>query len=308
MKFTEIRKRFRKSLFTALSASILATTFTPTISAFATENEVSDEEIQGVLNFNYGENVTKEDILYALSKEIPEIDLNGAVISEELDNYGNSKFVIETEKQETDYFNEITLDDVERSFLLDTGVESQRIGNVLTYVLSDGTRGEMIETFDALGRRVIQVTEGDKTNELIFDSVNNELKFDGNIVTSEENHVIVIQQDESTDEQRNTWQFLVSGNRDTRLQTAVRNATAGAVSLALSAVLPAKAVVTITIAQIIVNFYRDINSNNSLIYSTFRQYFRFPNQHRFVDRFYAQSRRHASDFITTRTVIEDWHH
>ena len=308
LKFTELNKNSKKILFATLSASILATTITPTISTFAASSGVDEGAIQGVLHFSDEEVVTKEHILDTLSKEMPEINLSGSIISEELDNYGNLKFVIETEKQEIDYFNEVTLDDIEMAFLLDPGVESQRTGNILSYILMDGTYGEMIETFDDLDRRVITVTEANKTNEIIFDSVNEELKLDGNVVTSEENHVIVIQQDESEIGQRNAWTFLASGNRTTNLQTAVRNASVSIFVTLVSAMLPARTSIQVAIAQTVINFYRDINSSSSLVYSTFRQYFRPLNEHRFVDRFYGRPTRLARDFITTRSVIENWHH
>lgn len=293
----------KRSISLVMCVAILMPSVMPSRTAVAAENQTYNTEVEGFFNLNYNE----ECVLDALARANPSIDLSEATVVEEVDYNGNVMYVIETAKYEVEHFYETTLAELSIAFLEDSATEAQLNGNRLSYVLPDGTQGYIIEIVDQFGTRIIQITEGDKSNEIIIDTVNNQLKLDGEIVTIYENQVIVIQQDYASPQPR-SFRFVSTVNHNMRAQTRIRSLTTGALITLVTSFFSVGASITVGIAQLIINDFAARRPEHTSVYATRRMYVNGVGTWRFVDSFYTWNSRTTAQRSARRTVYEFAHH
>jgi len=266
--------------------------------AFAAESSNGYITAYGVvLDFN----PANENILDALSRANPLIDLSKAVVTEEVDSLGNVIYVVETAKREV--FNEATLADIAPAFLDDPMANAQLIGNTLTYTLPDGTLGTIVETIDQFDRRTLKVTEGELTNEIIFDSANNQILVDGETTVTYLNDVFVIQQNMSA-RWSPQWTFFMQTNVDLRAQQAISLLTVATIVAIVSAALTRNISIGVGIGTAIREAYQRMRPQHDQVYITRRMY-HDPMwiEWRYVDSFYTWNARTATQRITSRTLF-----
>ena len=200
--------------------------------------------------------------------------------------------------------NEVTLEDIATIFLDDPTVESQITNDGLTYVLPDGTQGEMIEYFDQYGRHVIEVSEGDEVSEIIFDPINNEVLLDGEFVTFYESEVFILEQINAITPRSTQWRLMFVVNHNMQAERRVRDMTTGALIILVGRFHPG-ASLTIGIAQLIINDFRARRPEHRSVYARRRMYDspRVAGDWRYVDSYYIWNARTLQQRSATRTIF-----
>ena len=271
------------------------------VPALARSNPVQEE--LGVLESDSIEVIefdsANESVLDAIGRMDSSIDLAGATVMQEVDANGNMVYVVETAVREIAP-NEITLADMALAFLNDPTIYARLEGNTLTYILPDGTTGTMTETIDRRGVRTFHAVEGEKSNVMVFDAVNQQVLVDGGVVTATTSEVFVIGQAD-TISPRNQWIFHSTSRPDVQFERAVSTMTTGTVVGIMTSVLSPLVGIPILIVANIISFMQATSPEGRSIHVTRRTYrtdwawvvFRH------TDRHYANAAR--TQFINQRT-------
>lgn len=173
-------------------------------------------------------------------------------------------------------FQRIRLSDMAAALLSDPDAHNvQFSGNVLTYMLSDGTIAEIAETVDCTGTLTFDITEGDKSDSLTIDYSKNEAFLNGNPLTITKTEAYVYRDLDnvtggntiSATKSDTTW--IKIGNTtyyDAYVENQVRNATTSLIYTLISALVNPIAGLTIGICSIIIQFYISLQSSSKYFY------------------------------------------
>ena len=301
-RIIERRIKMKKMISIVLCVVMLVTTMA--VPALANSSLELEEILaaQGIEMLEFDPEI--ENVLDALQQVNPSVDLTDAVVTEEMDAFGNVYFVVETPMTEVESFNEVTLAELAYVFLNDPEADARLLGNTLTYTLPDGTRGMIVETIDRGGRRTLQITEGELSSEFVFDQVSRRLLVDGEAITVSLSVEFVVQQFGGV-APRSPWFFVLEERINIRTPQVVSQMLVGGVILAITSfILPPTWAFTTGVAQTIINGFRATRPNHDSIYAT-RRMLRDANWwfFRYEDSFYTWNARAASQRIT-RTIME----
>ena len=226
-----------------------------------------------------------------------------AVITEEVDNYGNTRYIIETERIEI--YNEVSLADIAAIFLNDPTVEARLVGNTLFYTLPNGVEGTLTETIHRDGTRSLHSIEGEKDMVMVFDSVNEEILVDGEaVVVSATETFVIYQTDDVMLESgvavaRTNWVFWGEWRPDIQAERVISSATTTFILTLLTVALGPLGGVTVGLVGLVITVYQALNPQGRAIYVTRRTYVGGGTM-RTVNRFYSNQRR--TNFVS-QTVV-----
>ena len=291
----------KKMISIAICVVMLVTTMT--VPALANSNLEDVLAAQGIGMLEFDPEI--ENVLGALQQVNPSVDLADAVVTEEVDAFGNVYFVVETAMMEVKSYSEVTLAELAHALMDDPKANARLIGNTLAYTLPDGTRGMIVETVDRHGRRTYQVNEGGLSSELVFDSASRQILINGEAITVSQNEVFVIKPFAGV-APRSQWIFFLTGLIDIRTPQVVGSMLAGTLVVVIAAALGLSfwASVGLGATQSIISAFRATRPFHDTIYATRRMY-RDANWwfFRYEDSFYTWNARTAQHRIT-RTVME----
>lgn len=223
-------------------------------------------EGQIILDFN----PDCECLLDMISSIAPSANLTNATITEKIDTFGNTMYVVESERREA-VVNDIGLYEIALIFKNDPMANARLEGNTLKYSLPNGDEGKLIETINYDGTRSIKSIEGVHETEIVIDSVNGEVLLDGSLVKVSVRETFIVYQtpDESS---RENWRFFSRSEPDILFERAISTLQAALLISVIALFIPPWAGFTIAVATSIITFYRELRPTARTMYAIRRMY------------------------------------
>jgi len=207
-------------------------------------------------------------------------------------------------------FEEFGISDIANALKSDPKVSNVQLdGNVLTYTLPNDIDARIVETVDDSRVHSFEITEGNQTDNLTFDSANNEVLLNDEPIVVSMREAYVIRQIDSTDgisdlaSRNTTWIYMTTSYPHIQAESIIRNMTSSILYTIMLAPLGWIGV-SISVAIIIVDTAIALNSNSKDIYVIRDSYHDITNYgYKYIDYHYLNS--DYTDYVTTKTT-EIW--
>lgn len=195
-------------------------------------------------------------------------------------------------------FKKICLSDMANIFLSDPDVKNVKLsGNTLTYLLPDGTSGKIIETATSSGTITFEITEGNKSDSLTIDYINNESALNGKPLEITKTDADIyqsvsksVQENTSLNTSNSTTWVKIGDTQyfDVYSDNQVRYTTTGVLVLILSSLVAFEAGILISAISIVIGYFTAQSSTSKYFYVSQALYYDFnlPDYHYLEDLTY----------------------
>ncbi|MDD3570046.1 MAG: hypothetical protein PHY44_02970 [Lachnospiraceae bacterium] len=187
----------------------------------------------------------------------------------------------------------VSVSDIANNLKSDPDISNLKLdGNVLTYTMFNTTDVKIVENIDEYGVCVLEITEGDKTDSLTFDTSNNKIMLNDDIIEVELVESYVFQKDTllESNSTSSSWVYYGVIYPNLRAEQSIRNIPLAALTTLFLGSFGWKGTITGFVQSVISTLNSANNDTKSIycirnIYRTSDGYYLF----KYYDALYADS-------------------